>query len=75
MPSLINGSQQIHTHTDNRQILTRVTFTIDQKSNKIGNRKILRTNLQNAQRIKKTMRETTQMLIYSVEHNLVGYMV
>lgn len=23
----------------------------------------------------KTMRETTQMLIYSVEHNLVGYMV
>lgn len=41
------------THTHNRQILTRVTFTIDQKSNKIGNRKILRTNLQNAQRIKK----------------------
>lgn len=54
----------VHTYTHNWQILTRITLTIDQKSNKIGNRTILRTNLQNAQKTKNDERNDTNAHIF-----------
>lgn len=74
-PSLINGSQQMYTHTH-----TTDKYSHESLLQLIKSRTKLATEQFYEQTYKmhkeqKTMRETTQMLIYSVEHNLVGYMV